>query len=86
MALFPLSSNFEGDFVLQLVPVDDEITMDEVAAACAEHSINRRVRPQPDKVLRVRRHSTGEVYPRDLQLKDAGLLPTETIDIIFADD
>jgi len=86
MALFPLSSNFEGDFVLQLVPVDDEITMDEVAAACAEHSVNRRVRPQPDKVMRVRRHSNGELFPRDMKVKDAGLMPTETVDVIFADE
>ncbi len=86
MALFPLSSNFEGDFVLQLVPVDDEITMDEVAAACAEHSVNRRVRPQPDKVMRVRRHTTGEMFPRDMKVKDAGLMPTETVDVIFADE
>jgi toluene monooxygenase system protein B len=35
MALFPLCCNFEGDFVLQLVPVDTENTMDEVAAAAA---------------------------------------------------
>jgi toluene monooxygenase system protein B len=86
MALFPLSSNFEGDFVLQLVPVDDEITMDAVAAACAEHSVNRRVRPQPDKVMRVRRHTTGEMFPRDMLVKDSGLLPTETIDVVFADE
>ncbi len=85
MALFPLSSNFEGDFVLQLVPVDDGQTMDEVAAACAEHSVNRRVRPQPDKVMRVRRHSDGELFPRDMLVRDAGLMPTETVDIIFAD-
>ena len=35
MALFPLTSNFEGDFVLQLVAVDTDNTMDEVAAAAA---------------------------------------------------
>ncbi|WP_199699158.1 toluene-4-monooxygenase system B family protein [Oleomonas cavernae] len=45
MALFPLSSNFEGDFVIQVVVVDDGATMDEVAAACAVHSVNRRVAP-----------------------------------------
>ena len=33
MALFPLISNFQYDFVLQLLPVDTENTMDEVAAA-----------------------------------------------------
>ncbi len=85
MAMFPISSNFEGDFVLQLVAVDDEMTMDEVAAAAAAHSLNRRVKPRPGKILRVRRHGTDEVFPRDMKLKDAGVKPTETLDIIFAD-
>jgi len=85
MALFPLSSNFEGDFVLQLLPVDTENTMDEIAAAAAEHSVNRRVRPQPDKVMRVRRHGDTALFPRDMKLVDSGLKPTETIDIIFSD-
>jgi hypothetical protein len=52
--LFPLTSNFEGDFVLQLVAVDTENTMDEVAAA-AVHSVGRRVRARPGHILRVRR-------------------------------
>lgn len=85
MAVFPISSNFEGDFVVQLVVVDDSATMDEVAAACAHHSVNRRVAPRPGKVMRVRRHATGELYPRDMQLKATGLLPTETVDVIFSD-
>jgi len=86
MALFPISANFERDFVMHLVAVDTENTMDEVAAAAAEHSLNRRVRPQPDKVLRVRRHSDGELFPRDMKLGDANLMPAETVDIIFADE
>jgi len=85
MALFPLSSWFEGDFVLQLLPVDTENTMDEVAAAAAVHSLNRRVAPRPGKILRVRRHSTGEVLARDVKVKDAKLKPTEAIDVVFAD-
>ncbi|MCF4167012.1 toluene-4-monooxygenase system B family protein [Zavarzinia compransoris] len=85
MALFPLSSNFEGDFVVQLVVVDDGATMDEVASACAVHSIDRRVAPRPGKVLRIRRHSTGELYPREMLVKNTGLMPTETIDVIFSD-
>lgn len=83
MALFPISSNFEGDFVLQLVAVDTENTMDEVAAACAHHSVGRRVRPQPNKTMRVRRHSNGEIFARDLKLGEAGVAPTETLDIIW---
>jgi len=59
--------------------------MDEVAAACAEHSVDRRVSPQSGRIMRVRQHTTGTVFPRDMRLKDAGLLPTETIDVIFSD-
>ena len=65
MALFPIISNFERDFVLLLVPVDTENTMDEVAAAAAHHSVGRRVAPQPDKVIRVRRQGASEFFPRD---------------------
>ena len=83
MALFPLSSNFQGDFLLQLLPVDTENTMDQVAAAAAEHSVGKRVAAQPDKIMRVRRHSNGEMFPRDMLVQDSGLMPTETIDVIF---
>jgi len=86
MALFPILSNFERDFVIQLVPVDTDDTMDKVAEKCAYHSINRRVRPQPDKVLRVRHHENKTVFPRDMKVADAGLRPTECLDIIFSDN
>lgn len=85
MALFPIMSNFERDFVVQLVPVDTEDTMDQVAEKCAYHSLNRRVKPQPDKVLRVRKHETGELLPREMKVAEAGLRPTETLDILFMD-
>ena len=35
MALFPLTSNFEGDFVLQLVAVDTEIA----SATCEQEPV-----------------------------------------------
>ena len=85
MALFPIHSNFERDFVIQLVPVDTEDTMDQVAEKCAYHSIGRRVKAQPDMVLRVRHHENGTVFPRDMKVADAGLRPTETLDIIFSE-
>lgn len=86
MAAFPIISNFQYDFVLQLVPVDTENTMDEVAAAAAHHSIGRRVAAQDDKVLRVRKHGTEDFFPREMKIADSGLKPTETVDIIFADE
>lgn len=86
MADFPLHSNFQGDFVPVLVLVDSEDTMDEVARKCAYHSVGKRVAPQPDKILRVRRHRAERCYPRDMKVVDSGLRPTETIDVLFADE
>ena len=83
MALFPLTSNFEGDFVLQLVAVDSENTMDEVAAAAAVHSVGRRVRARPDCIMRVRRQDATEFLPRTMKVSESGLKPTETIEIIW---
>lgn len=83
MALFPLTSNFEGDFVLQLVAVDSENTMDEVAAAAAVHSVGRRVRARPDCVMRIRRQGGEAFLPRTMKVSESGLKPTETIEIIW---
>ena len=86
MAAFPLHSNFEGDFVPVLVEVDTDDTMDVVAEKCAYHSVGRRVAPQPDKILRVRRHGAATCFPRAMTVADAGLKPTEVIDVLFADE
>ncbi len=85
MAAFPIHSNFQGDFVIQLVEVDTEDSMDQVAEKCAHHSVGRRVAPQPDKVMRVRKHGAEDCYPRDMKVSEAGWRPTETLDVIFAD-
>ena len=86
MAAFPLFSNFQHDFVIQLVPVDTENTMDEVAKAAAYHSVGRRVAAQPDKIMRVRKQDAEEFFPRNMKVKDSGLKPTETVEIIFSDE
>ena len=86
MAAFPIHSNFQGDFVIQLVEIDTDDTMDEVAAKCAHHSVGRRVAPQPDKVMRIRKHGEQAFYPRDMRAAEADWRPTETVDVIFADE
>ena len=85
MALFPVISNFQYDFVLQLVPVDTENTMDEVAAAAAHHSVGRRVAPQPGKVVRVRRQGAADFFPRNARLCDTDIKPMESLEFIFCD-
>lgn len=83
MALFPLTSNFQEDFVLQLLAVDTENTMDEVAAAAAHHSVGRRVADRPGHIMRVRRQGSGELLPRDLRVREAGLKPMECIEVVW---
>lgn len=85
MALFPVISNFQYDFVLQLVAVDTDNTIDEVAAAAAHHSVGRRVAPRPGKVVRVRRQDGDTFYPRDAKLSDTDIKPMETLEFIFCD-
>ncbi|AOJ90364.1 toluene monooxygenase [Burkholderia sp. MSMB0856] len=85
MALFPVISNFQYDFVLQLVAVDTENTMDEVAAAAAHHSVGRRVAPQPDKIVRVRRQGSDAFFPRDTRLCETDIRPMESLEFIFCD-
>ncbi|QYY29582.1 toluene-4-monooxygenase system B family protein [Cupriavidus pinatubonensis] len=85
MALFPVISNFQYDFVLQLVSVDTENSMDEVAAAAAHHSVGRRVAPQPGKVVRVRRQGGDQFYPRDARIGDTDIKPMESLEFIFCD-
>jgi toluene monooxygenase system protein B len=83
MALFPLTSNFEEDFVLQLLAVDTGNSMDEVAAAAAHHSVGRRVAPRPGQIMRVRRQGSAEPFPRDMKVSDAGLRPMECIEVVW---
>jgi toluene monooxygenase system protein B len=85
MAMFPIISNFQYDFVLQLVAVDTDNTMDEVAAAAAHHSVGRRVRARPDKVIRVRRQGDDAFFARDLKLGQSDVKPMESLEFIFCD-
>ena len=82
MALFPLTSNFQEDFVLQLVAIDTDNSMDELAAAAAVHSVGRRVKARPG-ILRVRRQGSNEPFPRDLKVGEAGLRPMECVEIFW---
>jgi toluene monooxygenase system protein B len=84
MALFPISSKFDGDFVLKLVPVDTDDTMADVAAAAAEHSVGIHVPDQPGKVVRARAEGATDPYPLDMKLSETGLGPTDTVEFYFA--
>ena len=85
MALFPLVSNFENDFVIQLLPVDTDDTMDQVAEKAAFHSVARRMWELPDgTVLRVREQDTQQPFPRDATVAASGMGPMACI-VVYAE-
>lgn len=78
MALVPLQTIFSGDFVVQLVPVDDQDTMDVVAEKVAYHVIGRRL-PSRDAPMRVR--FKGDLLPRNATVASAGIGPMDVIEV-----
>ncbi|WP_067970859.1 toluene-4-monooxygenase system B family protein [Mycolicibacter icosiumassiliensis] len=80
MAPLPVQGLVEGDFVVQLVPIDSDDTMDVVAGKLAHHSVNRRVAPQ-NKPLRVR--FNGQVLPADATPASVGIAPLDFVEAYY---
>ena len=78
MALFPLQASFRGDFVVLVVPVDDQDDMNTVAEKVAHHAVGLRVKPQ-DAAKRVYRD--GEALPGDLTVAASGLAPMDYLEV-----
>jgi toluene monooxygenase system protein B len=83
MDTLPLVCSFENGHVLTLVPVPVDGTMDEVAAACAEHFAGRSLPLFPNLTMRVRKQGDTEFLPRDLRVRDAGWVPLTTIQVVY---
>ncbi|MFS8201447.1 toluene-4-monooxygenase system B family protein [Streptomyces sp. CWNU-52B] len=81
MALFPLQAVFDGDFVVLLVPVDDEDPMTVVADKVAHHVVDHRV-PAQDRPLRVRHD--GRTLPLDATVVTAGMRPLDVVEVGYA--
>jgi toluene monooxygenase system protein B len=85
MALFPLVSNFENDFVIQLLPVDTDDTMDQVAEKAAFHSVARRMWELPEgTVLRVKEQDSPQPFARDVTVAASGIGPMTCI-VVYAE-
>lgn len=68
----PIVSLFRGDFLYNLVLVEDTDTIAQAAAKCAEHSVGRRVRAQ-DRPLQV--EHGGTVLDSAATVGAAGIVP-----------
>jgi toluene monooxygenase system protein B len=84
MAQVPLASSFQGDFILKLVVVEEDDTMDQVAQKVAGHTADRTAPLPAGAVLRVRLpEATGPPLPRDATVRSLGLYPMDAIEIVF---
>ncbi len=81
MALFPVQGIFEGDFVVLLVPIDDEDPMTVVAEKIAAHAVQRRV-PAQDRPMKVRHK--GEILADDATVVTAGVAPLDVLEVVYA--
>jgi toluene monooxygenase system protein B len=77
MALFPLQAAFDGDFVVLLVPVDDEDPMTVVAQKVLHHAAGR-VEAQ-DRPLGVRFNAAP--LPDDATVVTAGVGPMDVVQV-----
>ena len=82
-AQIPILFLFEDDGVVQVLDVEPDQTMDEVAAAAAKFTVGIRVPPKPDRVLRVRLHGTDKLLPRSVSVRDLGWEVNESIDVVY---
>lgn len=78
MALIAVQACVDGDFVLNMVPVLTDDTMETVGKKIAHHSVNRRVAPQ-DRSLGVR--FKGVTMPPDATVDSAGIV---AMDVLYA--
>lgn len=81
MALFPVQGIFDGDFVVLLVPIDDEDPMTVVADKIAYHAVDRRIERQ-DRPYQVKHK--GRVLGDDETVVTAGVGPLDVLVVSYA--
>lgn len=79
MALLPLQGMVRGDFVVHLIPVDDQDSMNAVADKIARHTLGRRL-PLTTEQLRVFTADGRELTP-DSTVVEAGLQPLDVLEV-----
>ena len=77
----PVVAHFRGDFLYNLILVEDTDTVSQVARKCAEHSVGRRVAVQ-DAPLRV--EYAGSFLDGSLTASEAGIAPMEEVIVSYA--
>lgn len=82
MALVPLTGAFRGDFVVQLVPVEDTDTMNVVAEKVAAHAVGLRVAPRDAPMVVLH---NGEPVADPTTVTEAGIGPMDFVEVRYAE-
>jgi toluene monooxygenase system protein B len=82
MATIPLTAAHREDFVILLVLVDTEDSMEEVAAKVAAHTVGIRVpaKPAPLQVF-----WQGKPLPPTAKVAEVGIQPMDFVEVAYAE-
>ncbi len=83
MATVPVGILFEGDFVVKLLPIETEDTMDVVTEKARGVTVGIHIEEQAGKVIRVQKDGNDDPFPRDMTVEDAGLQPMDGLNLYF---
>jgi toluene monooxygenase system protein B len=78
----PVVSHFRGDFLYNLVLIEDTDTIDIVAGKCAEHSVGRRVAHR-DVPMRV--EYLGNFVDSAATVSEVGIVPMGELIVSYSD-
>lgn len=79
--MIPLSGLFDGDFVVQLLAVDEKDTIEQLAEKMAELAVGLRIKKQ-DKPFEVL--FQGERLANNAKIEDVGLTPMDYVLVRYA--
>ncbi|GAB2180124.1 hypothetical protein DLREEDagrD3_03470 [Denitratisoma sp. agr-D3] len=69
--------------MLQLVVTDTSKTVAELIDDAAVHSLGKRVKAQPGKIVRVRRQDGESFYDARLRVDQTDIQPMDCLEFIF---
>ena len=83
MAQIPIVHSLHQEFVLYVLIVDTENTMDEVCQAATQESIGFEKNRKAGMPLRIRKASEEDPFPRDMTVTEAGITPMMSLEIYY---
>ena len=83
MAQIPIVHSLHQEFVLYVLIVDTENTMDEVCQTAAQASIGFEKNQKDGVPLRVRKAGEEEPFPRDMTVAEAGITPMMSLELYY---